>query len=202
MNITIYMEGGGNSKNSKAQLRQGMDFFLADIKNAFREKNWRWKLVCCGPRNEAYKRFRNKSLNSDKGIIMLLVDSEEQVNTQTPSDHLFSRDGWNLKGIDDDRVHLMTQAMETWIVADSQALETYYGTDFKKNVLPSRKNLEKITKSEITRILNQATEGTQKGKYHKIHHAGDILTLMDPATVRKRCPYCERFFKTLLAVNG
>ena len=57
--IAIYMEGGGEGNATKAALRQGMDTFLQPLKEAARDKMLPWKLVCCGPRNEAFKRFQN-----------------------------------------------------------------------------------------------------------------------------------------------
>ena len=191
------MEGGGQGKNSKAAIRYGMDAFLSEIKGGCRKKNWNWKLVCCGSRNEAYKRFRDELLNSNVEIIILLVDSETVVNSLTPTEHLALNDGWDLQGIDKDTVHLMVQTMETWIVADPDALKKYYGRGFRKNVLPSRKNFEEVSKERITEALNRATQETQKGKYKKIQHARNLLQQIDTLTVRQRCPHCERLFETL-----
>lgn len=75
VNISIYMEGGGLKTNSKAMLRQGMDTFLAEIKNTYLKKRWAWKLVPCGARNEAYKGFQGARANGDDDIVILLVDS-------------------------------------------------------------------------------------------------------------------------------
>ena len=51
------MEGGGNTKETRAALRQGMDTFLQPLKQAAREKGWYWNVVCRGPRGEAYRAF-------------------------------------------------------------------------------------------------------------------------------------------------
>lgn len=164
MNIVIYMEGGGQGRDSKVAIRQGMDMFLTEIKDACRNRSWDWKLVCCGPRNEAYRRFRNELLNNSTGIVVLLVDSETAVNSSAPTEHLAVNDRWNFQGIDKDAVHLMVQTMETWIVADPDTLKEYYGQGFRKNVLPSRKNLEEVSKEHIAEALNRATQETHKGK--------------------------------------
>ena len=198
MNIAIYMEGGGPKPNSQAMLRQGMDMFLAEIKNACRKKRWRWNLVPCGTRNEAYKRFQDARANGDTEIVVLLVDSETQVDVPAPTAHLAARDGWNFHGADGDMVHLMVQTMETWIVADLDTLKDYYGQDFRGNVLPRRQNLEVVSKRNIEQVLGRATQGTQKGKYHKIKHARELLQRIDPMRVREKCRYCERLFETLL----
>jgi hypothetical protein len=84
--LAIYMEGGGDGKDSKAALRQGMDAFLSTLKDAARAKSWRWKLVCCGPRNAAYDGFRNAVRNNDDTIIVLLVDAELLCCWWTPKD--------------------------------------------------------------------------------------------------------------------
>jgi len=194
------MEGGGQTSRTKGLLRQGMEVFLADIKGACREQGWCWTLVCCGSRNEAYRHFRHAHAKMEGGIVVLLVDSETRVSGRTAAEHLAGRDGWNLQYVDD-VVHLMVQTMETWIVADQDALTKYYGHGFRENVLPlHHPNLEDVNKSDIARALNRATEGTRKGRYKKIGHARDLLQHIDPTTVRQRCPHCDRLFETLLCL--
>ena len=97
----------------------------------------------------------------------------------------------------EDTINLMVQTMETWIVADPDALSTYYGQNFNGNVLPGRTNLEEVAKREVARVLNQATERTTKGRYHKIRHASDLLKRIDVERVKQRCPHCARLFNVL-----
>ena len=132
---------------------------------------------------------------------MLLVDSEAPVDGE-PAAHLTNRDGWELHGIDEAVIHLMVQTMETWIVADPDALGGYYGQGFQENALPHRANLEEASKNDIAEGLLRATERTQKGPYHKIRHARHLLQRIDPATVRQRCGHCERLFATLSDLIG
>lgn len=115
--VAIYMEGGGVSDESKAALRQGMDAFLTPLKEAARARSWRWKVVCCGPRAEAFDAFIRALRTGEAAVTALLIDAEGPVTT-SPCAHLRSRDGWDLSGVADDLVHLMIQTMETWIVAD------------------------------------------------------------------------------------
>ena len=185
--IGIYMEGGGESHDTKAALRQGMDEFLGPIKQAARNKYWRWKLVPCGSRNDAFKGFKNAVRNGVAGIIVLLVDAEGSVETSA-REHLKSRDGWELGFAADDKVHLMVQTMETWIVADTGALADYYGQNFQESALSSRDDLEIATKTEIAQTLKQATRATQKGVYHKIRHASDLLKRIDSSKVSGSMP--------------
>ena len=85
--IAIYMEGGGEGNSTKAALRQGMDAFLQPLKEAARNKVLPWKLVCCGPRNEAFQRFQDAVNSRDATVNVLLMDAEGPVN-QAPRRHL------------------------------------------------------------------------------------------------------------------
>ena len=190
------MEGGGKGNSAKASLRQGMDMFLYPIKEAIRSKSWRWKLVPNGSRNEAFSSFKQAVLNDVTTIIILIVDAEDPVKTSA-CEHLKLRDGWDFGFTKDDNVHLMIQTMETWLVADTEALSNYYGQNFKQSVLPSANTLETIPKAEISQGLKRATKATQKGEYHKIRHASELLKRIDSSKVRQRCPSCDRLFNTV-----
>ena len=187
--IAIYMEGGGKGKETKATLRQGMERFLQPLKDAARNKVLKLRVVPCGPRSEAFKRFRN----SDDAIKVLLVDAEGPVS-QSPRLHLRNQDKWDLSFAPEETIHLMVQTMEAWIVADSEALKGYYGQDFKANKLPKAADLETVPKSTIKRSLDEATKDTQKRRYHKIRHASDLLKRIDAGRVRGRCSHCQRLF--------
>ena len=194
--VAIYMEGGGDGKSAQAAIRQGMDALLRPLKDAARAKALHWKLVPCGARNDAFRRFRDAINHGDSAIAVLLVDAEGPVN-RAPRLHLQSRDGWGMGFADEDTSHLMVQVMETWIVADPDALSTYYGQNFNGNVLPKAANLEQVSKADVARTLNRATEHTTKGCYHKIRHASDLLKRIDVERVKKRCPHCARLFDKL-----
>ena len=194
--VAIYMEGGGDGKSAKAAIRQGMDALLRPLKDAARAKALHWKLVPCGARNEAFRGFQNAVGNRDYAIVVLLVDAEGPVNG-APRSHLQSRDGWGMGFADEDTIHLMVQVMETWIVADPDALSRYYGRSFNSNVLPKGENLEREPRADVERVLNQATDRTRKGRYHKIRHASDLLKQIDVGRVKARCPHCARLFDKL-----
>ena len=174
-----------------------MDAFLQPLKNAAREKELGWKLVCCGPRDEAFRRFQNAVNNGDDEVNVLLVDAEGPVNL-LPRRHLRDRDGWDLSFTGENTVHLMVQTMETWIVADPAALKSYYGNKgFRANKLPNATNLETVLKAAVESSLREATEKTQKGCYQKIKHASDLLKKINVQTVKKRCYHCRRLFDKL-----
>ena len=199
--VAIYMEGGGDGKGTRAALRIGMDVLLQSLKDAARARALHWKLVPCGRRDEAFRRFRDAAGNGDNAIVVLLVDAEGPVD-RAPHLHLQSRDGWETGFADENTIHLMVQTMETWIVADPDALSRYYGQNFNGNVLPRRTNLEEVAKKDFARILNQATERTTKGRYHKIRHASELLKRIDVERVKARCPHCVRMFREIERLIG
>ncbi len=191
--IAVYLEGGGDTAESKASIRFGMAQFLGALRDAARRKHWHWKVVPCGSRVAARDAFLNARTTDAESHAILLVDSEAPV-AGSPTAHLRARDGWILTGVPDDDVHFMAQVMETWIVSDPEALQTYYGNEFNRNALPTHATLEQVEKTRIAQSLDDATRRTQKGPYHKIHHGGPLLQTVRTAIVRQRCSYCERLF--------
>ena len=91
----------------------------------------------------------------------------------------------------------MVQTMEAWIVADGDALATYYGQGFHRTSLPSSTNLESVPKRDIEQSLKVATRKTTKGEYHKIRHASQLLARINQCRVRERCEGCRRFLDYL-----
>jgi len=199
--VRLFVEGGGDTRGGSRALRTGFQGFLGEIREQAREKRIRWNLVMCGSRREAYDSFLRETPSSDE-FIVLLVDSEGKV-TKAPKAHLAARPGdkWtSWHQVLDDQVHLMVQTMETWLIADADALGSYYGAHFNRSALPSQQNLEEVPKRDVGSALERATQKTQKGEYHKIRHASDLLVLVGPGKVKERCQYCKRLFDTLMAV--
>ena len=196
--ITIFMEGGGAGALGRAAIRRGMSDFLASTRSAAQRKKIPWKLVPCGSRGNAFRRFR-EALEHARGSMatVLLVDAEAIVTTVDPRVHLQNQDGWDLTGAPVEAVHLMVQVMETWIVADPTALARYYGQGFAKGKLPRRANLEDEPKERVLHALKEATRRTTKRDYHKVEHASVLLGRIDPLWVQERCPHCKRLFEAL-----
>lgn len=199
--MAIFLEGGGTGRETKAALRRGMDLFLAALKADVREKSWKWKLVCCGSRSQAFRAYRQEQKSDDYSVVVLLVDSEGPIDKEI-NQYLNDRDGWDVGALEKDFIHLMTQTMETWIVADVNALANYYGENFEGNLLPKSRNLEEVSKLDVAKSLDKATKRTRKGPYHKIRHGSDLLKVVDPGVVRRRCPHCERMFSLLWRIVG
>ncbi|HET7502216.1 MAG TPA: DUF4276 family protein [Kofleriaceae bacterium] len=188
--IAIYIEGGGDRANGSAMLRQGFEALLEPQKNAARERRMRWKLVLCGGRAATFDAFQYATRAARGEIVGLLVDAEQEVASAAPDGrmaHLNARDGWNLEGIASERVHLMTQCMESWIVADVEALAGFYGPRFHAGALSRRNVLDDEPKASVYAALEAATKATQKGSYGKIRHASEILKRLRPAVIATRC---------------
>ena len=204
--IAIYIEGGGDSASGKAQLRQGFDALLEPQKTAARTRRMGWKLVLCGGRNATFDAFLHATNTAGREIVALLVDAEGPVATTTPiarAGHLTTRDGWDLDGVAAERVHLMTQCMEAWIVADAEQLTAYYGKDFRVGALPRRAVLDDEPKDSLYSALKAASKDTQKGAYSKIKHASELLRRIRPDIVATRCTSFQHFTSWLdAAISG
>ncbi len=202
--IAVYLEGGGNTAQEKADLRRGFDDLFGEEKTSSRKKHGSLRFIPCGSRKEAHDAFVNALGTHPERVNALLVDSETAIPAVPDQEtcdaairlaHLKREasanqqgDGWALTGALPERMHLMVQCMETWLVADPEALRAFYKQGFRPNDLPARVNLEEEAKSDVYSKLRRATQGTQKGEYRKIQHASELLQRIDPKKIAQRCP--------------
>jgi hypothetical protein len=161
-----------------------------------------WKTVPCGGRDATFDAFVKARTKRTADIVVLIVDAEEPVASATPDGrvaHLKKRDGWVFEDVDASHVHLMTQCMEAWIVADPDKLEEFYGKGFNEKALPKRQVLDEESKDSLYSALEAATKGTQKGSYRKIKHASEILNRLCPSVVTERCTSFQQLAQWLSA---
>lgn len=188
--VAVYIEGGGNAADGKAALRRGFDRLFQPHVEQARRSGIRWKTVLCGSRNDTFDAYQHAIDHAPNSLVVLLVDAESATTSSTPQGraaHLAAQDHWDLRRVDPSTVHLMTQCMETWLVADADALASYYGRDFRPQALPKRVQLDAEPKASVYRALATATKDTQKGPYGKITHASDLLARIRADVVATRC---------------
>ena len=193
--IKVYVEG--DAKGS-GELRLGFNELFKSQREQLEAKDCRLDFVFCGPRSKTHKPFlveyRNAAQTNSQqtNIVALLVDSESPIvdsaNPEKRKQHLANQDQWDLKGVSGECIHLMVQCMETWIVADQQAVAHFYGQAFLSSKLPTRMDLENEPKTDVLAKLSAATKPTQKSEYHKLKHARLLLEKLDPEKIAQRCP--------------
>jgi hypothetical protein len=212
--IVVFVEGGGHSATLQAELRVGFDALFRSEKTKASEKRASLRFICCGGRQEAYDAFIDSLNRRQKKVSALLVDSEtsivpasaesaadakirvEHLRQKSGSDGRDQGDGWPLFNVEPERVHLMVQCMEAWIVADPEALASMYKQKFHAQKLPARRNLEDESKADVYKKLNEATEG----QYTKIKDASKLLASIKPEKVASRCPRFRIFREWLSEV--
>jgi hypothetical protein len=192
--ITIFVEGGGDTRNQQSSCRKGFREF-------FEKLNIRLTVVACGRRFKAYEDFCIALKNCKKDeYCLLLVDSEAPVNNPSVWQHVLLREGdkWQKPvNATEEHLHFMVECMENWFMADTKVLESYYGKDFNQNALPKNANIESISKNDLLNNLEKATQNTTKGKYSKGNHSFEILSRVDANQVIVKSDYANRLYKTL-----
>lgn len=148
---------------------------------------------------------------------MLLVDSEAPVAATAQADqdrqkwlpwqHLKQRQGdeWERPvGADDLQCHLMTQCMESWLLADRGVLKAFFGQGFRENQLPSPANpVETIAKAQLYHSFADATRDCKtKAPYGKGEHSFKLLALIDPGKVMDASPWARRFVEAIKTRMG
>ena len=191
--MKLFIEGGGDAKSARADFQKGFRSLVEQVASKMP------RIVACGPRGDAFDKFRSALARGENAL--LLVDSEAQVSSRNfgrPWLHLRERDGWQKpQGADDDHVHLMAQCMESWFIADTDALRNHFGRGFKPAKLPRNSDVEEIAKSDVMSGLESAAKETRKGEYHKTRDGFALIGIIDPSRVAERAPHAKRFFDAL-----
>ena len=188
--IRIFVEGAA---------ARGNNALVAEAKRAFSElihraTGARVHIAPAGSRQAAYRAF-----SAATGChALLLVDAEASVaEVEQPWAHLKTCDGWERPAdATDAQAHLMTQVMETWLLADPAAFAGVAPLDDSK--ITKWPALEQVHKREIHALLERLTglsleggRGTFKSK------AFAVLVKVDPTKLAARCPSADRLFKTI-----
>lgn len=199
MALKIYVEGGSeDQKAPKDACRKGFVEFLQ--KAGFEGKMP--QIVACGSRDEALRQFERAKRSGDNA--WLLIDSEQPIAAKHQQGETQNWQSWGHLPLskpalsNDNQCHFMVVVMESWLLSDRETLKKYYGKNFKENALPNEAvSIETLTKDQIYKSLEQATQGTQKGKYSKGGHSFDLLEKIDPQKVIEKSPWAKRFIECL-----
>ena len=195
MTATVYIEGGGDNRRLGAQFRAGWAIFFAAAGLRGRMP----KVVRGGSRQQTFDRFAKEVANPRPATVpLLLVDSEAPVEAgHSVWQHLHAHDRLT-KPVDagDDDAFLMVQIMETWFLADRDALRRYFGPRFVENALERWTELEQVPKAEVLDALRRATAGCAK-PYAKGRVSFELLAQIGPARVEAACPHAKTFLNRL-----
>ena len=194
VSIKLYVEGGGDSKTLRTACREGFGTFIEKAGLSGRMP----RIVACGGRDEAYDKFKIAHASQD-GTSLLLVDAERPVDQAGAWEHLQGApDEWPRPGgAADDQCHLMVQLMESWFLADRDALEEFYGQGYRENALPQNPQIERVAKDDVLDGLDRAARDTSKRGYDKGAHSFEILAKLDPEKVKDASPRAKHFIEAL-----
>ena len=142
--VKLCVEGGGDSKVLRSQCRKGFQSFFEKAGLAGKMPS----VVTCGSRGNAYRDFEAARGAGQDAI--LLVDAEGPVTAMGTWEHLKAQDNWNRPAkATADECHLMVQVMESWFLADPEALQSFYGQGFRPQSLRANPNTEEVFKQDV-----------------------------------------------------
>ena len=194
MTATLYVEGGGDGRSLRGRFREGWREFFRSA-----GVDGRVKIVRGGGREQTFRRFATAAASG--GAALLLVDSEEPVAAKhTIWQHLGARDGWaRPRGAGDDQAFLMVQVMETWFLADREALRAYFGDRFQAKAIRDWPDLEDVPKATVFEALERATASCGRS-YAKGRVSFELLARINPARVEAACPHARSLLDRLRAL--
>jgi hypothetical protein len=190
--ITIYFEGHrGLARPLQVFLERGAPGLKGKVR-AFYGKG----------RNDTIHDFLRAKSQHPNLTHVLLLDSDEEDDGRL-FQRLQGQEYWQVRAdsvIGEERVCWMVHLMESWFLADRDALREYYGSGLHENSLPRNREVERVPKADVLDGLKRATRNTGKGAYRKGAHAPRILEKLDPTRVRTAASHCDRFLRILAQV--
>jgi len=179
-----------------SRLHSGFQNFLAEIRETARRRGVGWTLTMA--QGQAVRDFMKGLRTHPNAFHVLLIDSDGPPDGQL-RENLHRRSDWSpLRGstVSEEQEQWMVQVMESWFLADRDALRAYYRAQLRESALPQNPRIEQIPKQDVLEGLKRATGGD----YHKGADAPRILQLLRPDLVRERAPHCRTLFESLLVV--
>ena len=186
----IFIEGGSPGETSDAIFKRSWQKFFTAAGLTGHMPG----VVRGTSRDETFDKFKDALSRQNprkKGLemLLLLVDSEGLVRDgHSAWQHLNERDNWQRPpDVQDDSAFLMVQFMETWFLADRDALRTVFKQDFNENPFREWPDLEAVPKDTALAALRRATNG----RYRKGEVSFRILSETNPERVAAACPHAK-----------
>lgn len=193
--VSLIIEGGGEGRRQSNTFRAAWRNFFQSAGLTINRLN----IVRGGSRNQTFDRFLSALRNAGADELpILLVDSEGPVRSgRSVWEHLQVNDRWaRPQGIGDEQAFLMVQVMETWLLADRNAMRNYFGASFRENRLPSQRNLEEVPKETVLQSLARATADCNQ-QYAKGAVSFEILARISSDAVSEKCPHAKAMLDCL-----
>ena len=196
MKVKVYIEGGGDSDSQHERFREAWTGFF---KNA--ELRRMPRVVCGGGRRRTYDKFKTAVASEPDVVHLLLVDSEDLVAT--------GKSVWaHLKERKDDRFEkprragagdafLMICCMESWFLADRDALLKFFGENCREKALKPWPKLDRVPKRDVFDALHSASAHCGDRQYNKGDVSFRILSEINPTIVERQCPEAKRLLDRL-----
>ncbi|MEE8386170.1 MAG: DUF4276 family protein, partial [Dehalococcoidia bacterium] len=107
--------------------------------------------------------------------------------------------GWKQpQDTNDDQAQLMVQCMETWCLADRDALKRFFRDGLQESVLVPHDNLEQRSKADVQQALERATRECGRDRsYRKGRRSFQLIAELDPRTLKSRLPHFARLCEVL-----
>jgi hypothetical protein len=197
----ICIEGGATGSDSKdldIRCREGFRKLLENCGFAISKKQMP-RLVACGGRGAAFDRFKIAQRTKTAGdFVGLWIDSEEPLsNLEATWEHLRERDQWvKPEKAVDEQVLFMTTCMETWFVADREALKAYFKDKLQVSALPPLQNLEDRDRHDVQNKLVHASRQCSNA-YAKGSKSYEILGKLSPRVLEQFLPSFVRVCRIL-----
>jgi hypothetical protein len=148
MDIVVHVEGD-------KKLTGGFSSFFSELHKAARKTGGRLRVIPGCGREQTMRDFRRPLPLRGETWRVLLIDSERELEPTQQGDPEF----W----VEPNRTFWMVQCLEAWFLADKDALESFYGTGFRRKALPPNERVENIPKDDVSSSLVAATRDTSKG---------------------------------------
>ena len=205
MKVKVYVEGGGDSREQHIRCREGFRKLMEKAGFIGAMPGF----VAGGGREQTFDRFKHAcTATRQNEYPVLLVDSEDPLEVQgdslgpespVPWAHLKKRDGWTRPPhANHDQAQLMTTCMETWILADRDALVRFFGQHLDRNALLPLDKLEIRSRHKVQESLQKATARCGKGRgYKKGDRSFKVLAELEPDKLEQVLKHFVRFKRTL-----